>query len=62
MEENRNSSFWDLLIWVTVLGAGTFALEGLCIHFIGKGWIKIVFFLAGVFFLLQRVHRQKAEA
>lgn len=63
MEENRNSSFWDLLIWVTVLGAGTFALEGLCIHFIGKGWIRIVFFLAGVFFLVREsiVKRRKPE-
>ena len=63
MEENRNSSFWDLLIWVTVLGAGTFALEGLCIHFIGKGWIRIVFFLVGVFFLVREsiVKRRKPE-
>lgn len=63
MEENRNSSFWDLLIWVTVLGAGTFALEGVCIHFIGKGWIRIVFFLAGVFFLLREsiVEKRKPE-
>ena len=63
MEENRNSSFWDLLIWVTVLGAGTFALEGVCIHFIGKGWIRIVFFLAGAFFLVREsiVNRRKPE-
>ena len=63
MEENRNSSFWDLLIWVTVLGAGTFALEGVCIHFIGKGWIRIVFFLVGVFFLVREsiVEKRKPE-
>ena len=63
MEENRNSSYWDLLIWVTVLGAGTFALEGLCIHFIGKGWVRIVFFLVGIFFLVREsiVERRKPE-
>ena len=48
MRENENSTIWDLMIWVTVLGAGTFALEGLCVHFIGKDWLKIVFFLLGV--------------
>ena len=63
MEENKNSIYWDLLIWVTVLGAGTFALEGLCIHFIGKGWVRIVFFLVGVFFLVREsiVERRKPE-
>ena len=53
MEENRNSIYWDLMIWVTVLGAGTFALEGLCVHFIGKDWLKIVFFLLGVLVLIR---------
>ena len=63
MEENKNSIYWDLLIWVTVLGAGTFALEGLCIHFIGKGWVRIVFFLVGIFFLVREsiVERRKPE-
>lgn len=41
------------MIWVTVLGAGTFALEGLCVHFIGKDWLKIVFFLLGVLVLIR---------
>ena len=53
MRENENSTIWDLMIWVTVLGAGTFALEGLCVHFIGKDWLKIVFFLLGVFVLIR---------
>jgi len=53
MEENRNSIYWDLMIWVTVLGAGTFALEGLCVHFIGKDWLKIVFFLLGAIVLIR---------
>ena len=63
MKENENSTIWDLLIWVTVLGAGTFALEGLCIHFIGKGWVRIVFFLVGIFFLVREsiVERRKPE-
>ena len=63
MEENKNSFYWNLLIWVTVLGAGTFALEGLCIHFIGKGWVRIVFFLVGIFFLVREsiVERRKPE-
>ena len=63
MEENKNSIYWDLLIWVTVLGAGTFALEGLCIHFIGKGWVRIVFFLVGIIFLVREsiVERRKPE-
>ena len=53
MRENENSTIRDLMIWVTVLGAGTFALEGLCVHFIGKDWLKIVFFLLGVFVLIR---------
>ena len=53
MEENKNSIYWDLLIWVTVLGAGTFALEGLCIHFIGKDWLKLAFILIGLVVLLR---------
>ena len=53
MRENENSTIWDLMIWVTVLGAGTFAMEGLCVHFIGKDWLKIVFFLLGVFVLIR---------
>ena len=63
MEENRKSSFWDLLIWVTVLGAGTFALEGLCIHFIDKGWVRIVFLLLGLIILIREsiVERRKPE-
>lgn len=53
MRENENSTIWDLMIWVTVLGAGTFALEGLCVHFIGKDWLKIVFFLLGAIVLIR---------
>ena len=53
MRENENSTLGDLLIWVTVLGAGTFALEGLCVHFIGRDWLKIVFFLLGVVVLIR---------
>ena len=63
MGEHEKSSFWDLLIWVTVLGAGTFALEGLCIHFFDKGWVRIVFFLVGIFFLVREsiVESRKPE-
>ena len=53
MRENENSTIGDLLIWVTVLGAGTFALESLCVHFIGRDWLKIVFFLMGVILLVR---------
>ena len=53
MRENENSTIGDLMIWVTVLGAGTFALEGLCVHFIGRDWLKIVFFLIGVLVLIR---------
>ena len=28
MRENENSTIWDLLIWVTLLGGGTFAIAG----------------------------------
>ena len=61
MRENENSTIGDLMIWVTVLGAGTFAMEGLCVHFIGKDWLKIVFFLLGVFVLIREsvVERRK---
>ena len=53
MRENENSTIGDLLIWVTVLGVGTFALESLCVHFIGRDWLKIVFFLMGVILLVR---------
>ena len=53
MRENENSTIGDLMIWVTVLGAGTFALEGLCVHFIGRDWLKIVFFLLGAIVLIR---------
>ena len=53
MGENENGTIGDLLVWVTVLGAGTFALEGLCVHFIGRDWLKIVFFLLGVVVLIR---------
>ena len=53
MGENENGTIGDLLVWVTVLGAGTFALEGLCVHFIGRDWLKIVFFLLGAIVLIR---------
>ena len=53
MRENVNKTIGDLLIWVTVLGTGTFVLEGLCVHFIGRDWVKLVFFLVGVFVLVR---------
>ena len=51
------------MIWVTVLGAGTFALEGLFIHFIDRGWVKLVFLLVGLFILVREsiVERRKPE-
>ena len=63
MGENENSKIGDLLIWVTVLGAGTFALEGLFIHFIDRGWVKLVFLLVGLFILVRDsiVERRKPE-
>ena len=63
MEENRNSSFWDLLIWVTVLGAGTFTLEGLFMHYLGRDWLPPVFVLLGLFLLVREalIQRRKPE-
>ena len=63
MEENRNSIYWDLLIWVTVLGAGTFALEGLFIHIIDRVWVKLVFIQIGLVVLLREsiVEKRKPE-
>ena len=63
MGENENSRIGDLLIWVTVLGAGTFAIEGLCLHFFGKDWLKLVFSLAGLFVLIREstVEKRKQE-
>ena len=63
MGENENSTIGDLLIWVTLLGGGTFAIEGLCLHFIGKDWLKLVFLLLGLFFLVREtiVERRKPE-
>ena len=63
MRENENSTIWDLLIWVTLLGGGTFAIEGLCLHFIGKDWLRLVFLLLGLFFLVREtvLERRKPE-
>ena len=63
MEENKNGMYWDLLIWVTVLGAGTFALEGLFIHFIDRVWVKLAFILVGLFILVREsiVEKRKPE-
>ena len=63
MRENENGSIGDLVIWVTVLGAGTFAVEGLCLHFIGKDWFTPVFVLIGLFFLAREafIKRRKPE-
>ena len=63
MRENENSTLGDLLIWVTVLGAGTFFFEGLCLHFIGKDWLTPVFVLIGLFFLAREafLKRRKPE-
>ena len=55
MRENINSTIGDLLIWVTVLGTGVFVLEGLCVHFIGRDWVKLVFFLIGMFVFLREL-------
>ena len=51
------------MIWVTVLGAGTFFFEGLCLHFIGKDWFTPVFVLIGLFFLAREafLKRRKPE-
>ena len=51
------------MIWVTILGAGTFVFEGLCLHFIGKDWLTPVFVLIGLFFLAREafLKRRKPE-
>ena len=63
MRENMNSTIGDLMIWVTILGAGTFVFEGLCLHFIGKDWFTPVFALIGLFFLSREafIKRRKPE-
>ena len=42
MREEKNNSFWDILIWVTVIMAGTWGLEGLLIHYLKTDWVKLV--------------------
>ena len=42
MGEEKNYSFWDILIWVTVIMAGTWGLEGLLIHYTKTDWVKVV--------------------
>ena len=63
MRENENSTIGDLMIWVTVLGAGTFALEGLFIHIIDRVWVKLVFIQIGLLVLLREsiVEKRKPE-
>ena len=63
MGENENNRIGDLMIWVTILGAGTFVFEGLCLHFIGKDWFTPVFALIGLFFLAREafIKRRKPE-
>ena len=48
MQEEKNNSFWDILIWVTVIMAGTWVLEGLLVHFTGEKWVQLVFLLIGL--------------
>ena len=48
MQEEKNNSFWDILIWVTVIMAGTWGLEGLLIHYTKADWVK----LAGILIAL----------
>ena len=42
MREEKNNNFWDILIWVTVIMAGTWGLEGLLIHYLKTDWVKLV--------------------
>jgi uncharacterized membrane protein YfcA len=42
MREEKNNSFWDILIWVTVIMAGTWGLEGLLLHYTKTDWVKLV--------------------
>ena len=48
MGENENGTIGDLLIWVTLIGAGTFGLEGLCIHWVKADWMKLILILTGL--------------
>ena len=57
MQEEKNNSFWDILIWVTVIMAGTWGLEGLLIHYTKTDWVKlagIVIALAGLLWASKR--------
>ena len=42
--ERENRSFWDILIWVTVLTGGLFGLEGLMMKVAGN-WTGIIYSL-----------------
>ena len=62
MEENKNSGFWDLVIWVTLLGGGTFALAGLICTVVGDDWVKLALCLLGLGNLLRDSIAEKRNA
>lgn len=62
MREESNNGFWDLLIWVAVLMAGTFVLAGLLLHLVGAGWVKLVFLLMGLAGLVWITRRETRES
>ena len=41
MREEKNNNFWVILIWVTVIMAGTWGLEGILTHYAKADWVKL---------------------
>ena len=58
--ERENRSFWDILIWVTVLTGGLFGLAGLMMKVAGK-WSLIIYSLIPIICsIIHIIHNRKA--
>ena len=62
MQEEKNNSFWDILIWVTVIMGGTWGLEGLLIHYTKADWVKLVGILIALAGLVWASKREAGDS
>lgn len=62
MQGEKNNSFWDILIWVTVIMAGTWVLEGLLIHYTKTDWVKLVGILVALAGLVWASKRESEDS
>ena len=59
--ERENKSFWNILIWVTVLTGGLFGLQGLMLKVAGKWSLIIYSLILTICSLIQNFRNRKAD-